>query len=40
VQELALPVLGKRIVIRADHQLKGLTEEAVVAGLLERVAAT
>ncbi|MCX7029837.1 MAG: AAA family ATPase [Spirochaetes bacterium] len=38
VRELASPVLGKRIVIRADHQLKGLTEEAVVAGILERVA--
>jgi MoxR-like ATPase len=39
VMELALPVLGKRILIRAEHQLKGLTEEAVVAGILERAAA-
>jgi len=38
VAELAPPVLGKRIAIRADHQLKGLTEEAVVAGILARVA--
>ena len=39
VRELAPPVLGKRIVIRPENQLKGLTAEAVVAGILERVAA-
>jgi MoxR-like ATPase len=39
VEELAPAVLGKRIAIRADYQLKGLTEEAVVAGILGRVVA-
>jgi MoxR-like ATPase len=39
VVELAGPVLARRISIRSEHQLKGLTEEAVVAGILERATA-
>lgn len=37
VRELAGPVLAKRVAVRTDCQLKGLTEEAVVAGILEQV---
>ncbi len=39
VVELAGPVLARRISVRSEHQLKGLTEDAVVAGILERAAA-
>jgi MoxR-like ATPase len=35
VRELATAVLARRIALKAEHQLKGLTEEAVIRGILE-----
>jgi MoxR-like ATPase len=39
IRELAPPVLLKRISIRSEHLLKNLTEEKVIAEILERTAA-
>lgn len=38
IQELVSPVLWKRISVKSENLLKGLTEETAVADILERVA--
>jgi MoxR-like ATPase len=40
VRELVPPVLLKRITLRSEHLLKGLTEERVIGEILERTAAS
>jgi len=37
VRELALPVLLKRIQVKSEHLLKGMTERAVIAQLIQQV---
>ena len=39
IKELASPVLLKRISVKSEHLLRGVTEERVIAELLERVPA-
>ena len=38
IQELVSPVLWKRISVKSENLLKGLTEEAAVEDIVERVA--
>ena len=37
VQEMAVPVLLKRMIVKSEHQAKGLTESALVSELLDAV---
>ena len=36
IRELATPVLLKRIQVKSEHLLKGITEEAIIAEILQR----
>lgn len=38
VQEMAMPVLLKRMIVKSEHHAKGLTESALVSELLDSVA--
>ncbi|HUV08540.1 MAG TPA: MoxR family ATPase [Spirochaetia bacterium] len=37
IKELAFPVLSKRIIVKSEHLIKGLTEESAIRDLLERI---
>ena len=39
IQEIAGPVLFKRITVKSENQLKGITEETVIRNILERMEA-
>jgi MoxR-like ATPase len=37
IKELALPVFSKRIIIKSEHSIRGLTEERAISEILDRV---
>jgi MoxR-like ATPase len=37
IKELALPIFSKRIIIKAEHLIKGMTEETAITRLLDSV---
>ena len=37
IKDLAVPVLSKRIIIKSEHTIRGLTEERAIQDILERI---
>ncbi len=37
IKELSMPVLSKRIIIKSEHTIRGLTEERAIQDILERI---
>ena len=37
IKELALPIFSKRIIVKSEHSIRGLTEERAISEILDRV---